>query len=330
MVPVEQIPTDIAVIVVNYETADLAIAAVRSVLAHDAGGRRVEIHLVDNASPSRDAELLQRAAREYGWSGRVTLHLETENHGFGRGNNLVLKRISARDDPPDKVLLLNPDARLENDAIAIQADFLDAHEKVGFVGARIEKPDGTPVSAAFRFPSMVSVFSHALSFGPVVRRLSRWQVALDPAHPTGRVDWVSGAALMGRLEAFRDAGFFDPAYFLYHEEVDLMLQATRAGWEVWTVAEARYVHAEGAATEVRSHSGARRRRPAYWYESWRHYWRKNHGQPAAVICALLWMTGVALNRAQTTLRRRPTYAPLNFFADAWSHVLRPLLSSSRF
>jgi N-acetylglucosaminyl-diphospho-decaprenol L-rhamnosyltransferase len=42
---------EIAVIIVNYGTPDLAIEAVESVRARLHGGRRVEVHLVDNASP---------------------------------------------------------------------------------------------------------------------------------------------------------------------------------------------------------------------------------------------------------------------------------------
>ena len=45
-----------------------------------------------------------------------------------------------------------------------------------------------------------------------------------------------------------------------------MRRMARAGWQAWHVAEARVIHAEGAATQVRSHD-ERRRRPDYWYDS---------------------------------------------------------------
>jgi GT2 family glycosyltransferase len=43
---------DIAVIIVNYGTAGLALEAAASVLERDHPGHRVELHLVDNDSPS--------------------------------------------------------------------------------------------------------------------------------------------------------------------------------------------------------------------------------------------------------------------------------------
>ena len=74
----------IAVVIVNYATADLAIAAVDSVLGHNDHGLVSEIHVVDNASPGQDQQRLTDAATN--WPAQVVLHLERENHGFGRGN----------------------------------------------------------------------------------------------------------------------------------------------------------------------------------------------------------------------------------------------------
>ena len=61
---------DIAVIVVNYAAADLAVAAVQSVLDRGHPGHRVRVHVVDNASPGDDAARLARAAAERGWGDR--------------------------------------------------------------------------------------------------------------------------------------------------------------------------------------------------------------------------------------------------------------------
>ena len=104
----------VAVVIVNYGTADLTIAAVRSVLTRDHGGRPVEVHVVDNASPGDDAA---RLAGVFGDEASVTLWPETVNHGFGGGNNVALRALLAREMPPDYVFLLNPDARLDNEAI---------------------------------------------------------------------------------------------------------------------------------------------------------------------------------------------------------------------
>ena len=317
---------DIAVIIVNYGTAELALKAAASVLERAHPGHRVELHLVDNASPSSDADIIADAIAERGWQDQLIFHAEAENHGFGRGNNVVLHDLAAREVPPDYVFLLNPDAVLDNEAIAILADFLDGHPDIACAGAEIRKPSSpAPVTAAFRFPSLGSVVSEAVNFGPVSRLLRSSRVALDPTREAARVDWVAGAAVMARLEVWRDVGFFDPTYFLYYEEVDLMLQVARAGHACWYVPQAKIIHHEGAATGVRSGEEARRRRPVYLYESWRHYFSKNHGRAYALTAAILWLLGGTLGLLIATLRGRTASVPLNYAGDITRHVIAPLL-----
>lgn len=322
---------DVTVIVVNYGTADLALAAVESLLA--APERIAAIHLVDNASPGGDGEILATEIAARGWAGpdgkdRVQMHAETVNHGFGRGNNLVIDALlAARGMAGGKVFLLNPDAQVLGDGVARMAAFLDQNPKVGAVGAAISKPDAAgvpcPVTAAFRFPSLISTFVEAVNFGPLARLCAGWQVALPGDLATGRVDWVSGAAVMFRLEALAEVGVFDADFFLYHEEVELMHRMGRGGWEVWHLAEAQVLHAEGAATGVKGDEA--RRRPAYWYQSWRLYMEKTRGRAGALLAVGLWLGGGGLNLGISALRRRKPGLPLQFFGDVTTHVLRPLL-----
>lgn len=315
--------TNIAVIVVNYGTADLTIAAVDSVLARDHGGRDVTVHVVNNAAPGDDAATLTARHAAAGWGDRVVLHLEDENHGFGRGNNVALQALAAQESPPGYVFLLNPDAQLANEALDLLARTLETTPGAGLAGASVTKPDGTPVTAAFRFPNWVNEFSAALAFGPVARALRRWQVPLPPDQPAGPVDWVVGAAVMFRWEMLEKVGFFDPAYFLYYEEVDLMRQAHLAGYDCLFVPTAQVIHAEGAATGVKSLEVARRRRPAYWYDSWRIYFTKNHGRAGLLLASAAALSGSALGLALARLRGRTAeHIPLCFFTDFWSHVLR--------
>lgn len=323
-------PAEIAVVIVNYQTGDTALKAVESVLERHHGGRRVAVHLVDNASPNGDGPRMAARIAAEGWATRgVTFHQSPDNLGFGRGNNLALNAIAAtpREDWPRYVFLLNPDAWLKNEALAVLADFMDGHSKVGVTGTRSYLPgDDAPQVSAFRFPGVASTFAKAVNFGPVSRVFRSHEVAMARDLPTCRVGWVSGAGVMARFDLWADRGFFDPEYFLYFEEVDLILSCARDGWEVWHVCEAEIEHMEGESTNVRSRSTERRPRPAYWYHSWRHYFQKNHGRPKALMAALAWLAGAALNSALIApLRRQSPAAPAGFFSDFPRLVLRPLL-----
>lgn len=319
-------PADISVIVVNYTTAALACAAVESVLQRHHAGRVVDIHLVDNASPGTDREILAEKAQSPAWRDRVTFYPEDVNHGFGRGNNRVLEALAARASPPRYVFLLNPDARLENEAIDILASVLESTPEAGFAGAGISKPGTGPVSAAFRFPGFISECAKTLGFGPVFRMFSRWAVALPPDHPHGPVGWVCGAAVMARLEVLEEVGFFDPAFFLYYEEVDLMRRAAEKGWQSWYVPEARVLHAEGVATGVRSDDALNPARPAYWYQSWAHYFHCSKGALGAAVLGVCVLCATGLHLLQMKLRGKPSKLPAKFFSDFWRNAARPLLA----
>jgi GT2 family glycosyltransferase len=316
---------EIAVIIVNYGTADLALAATESVLRQTQGPHSIEVHLVDNDSPGGDAETITAGLRAREIVESVTFYPERENHGYGRGNNVVLNTLANRPDPPRFVFLLNPDAQIKADTISELAAFLEARPDAAAVGAGIDRPNGGPaVTAAFRFHSPISEFASAARFGPVSYLTRRWCVALPPTIPTQQVDWVSGAAFMARFDVLKDVGFFDPDFFLYFEEAELMHRLHKAGWSIWSCAEARIEHVAGAATGI--HGRRRERLPTYWFESWRLYFCKTHGIWGARICAVSRLSGSALHAVISTLRRRkPAYAE-GFVQDFFSLVCVPLFT----
>lgn len=314
----------IAVIIVNYQTAGLAWEAVESVMLRRNGARRVEIHLVDNGSPGGDAAELAHQIDARGWQDQVTLYAETENHGFGRGCNLVLQALAQRATPPDYVLLLNSDARLENDAIDILARDLEAHPEAAATGSGIVLPDGTPVSAAFRFPSARREIARVMHFGAALRLLRVSPQALPAETPAGEVDWVAGAAVLFRFAPMAEQAFFDPVFFLYYEEVDLMYRLQEAGHKVRYCPQAHVIHHEGASTGVRSGETKRQRRPAYLYRSWRRYFSKRYSWLGTLALAMGVWVSAAIGQVSAALQRKPSKLPLSFLADHGRLVIGPL------
>ncbi|WGV15935.1 glycosyltransferase family 2 protein [Fuscovulum ytuae] len=307
----------------NYGTAELALAAAASVLEQAVLPPALHLHIVDNASPGDDAQTIEKEITARGWQDRVTLWAETVNHGFGRGNNLVLCALSDQPTSPDYVLLLNPDAILEQSALATMAALLDARPDVVGVGAGISTPDGRPVTAAFRFPSVLGEFESAASFGPVSRILHKHRIPLSPDHPEGPVDWVSGAAVLFRFTSLQQIGFFDPGFFLYFEEVDLMRRLRERGDVIWYLPSARVRHVEGAATGVKP--GTKRRKPAYWFRSWSLYHRRAGTFPRALAAATAHVSGITLNLLQASLRRVESVHPRYYLRDFVIGVFPALL-----
>jgi GT2 family glycosyltransferase len=311
------------VVIVNYRSAGLTIdclASLREEIGAIPGSRVV---LVENASGEGDE--LARALDERGWRGWVELIEADRNGGFASGNNRAIEPAMASDDPPRYVLLLNPDTYIRPGAVRELLAFMDAHPGAGIAGSRLEFPDGQAQRSAFRFPSVLGELEGGLRLGPATRVLARWTVAppvpegLDPV-PT---DWVAGASMIVRREVFEAIGTLDESYFMYFEEVDFCRRAARAGWPCWYVPRSRVVHLVGQSSGVTDQARARRRRPAYWFESRRRYFRRHLGRAGTAAADLLWILGFASYRLRRRLTGRPDTDPEHLLRDFVRHSLRP-------
>ena len=128
------------------------------------------------------------------------------NLGFTGGNNVLIRPALQTADPPDYILLLNPDTVVRPDAFKALIDFMDQNPMVGIAGSRLEDPDGTPQRSAFRFQSPLSEFEGNLKIGLVSHLLKKWIVAPPVVDHAFETDWVSGASMIVRREVFEDIG----------------------------------------------------------------------------------------------------------------------------
>lgn len=226
----------VGAVVVNYNARDHLLECVRSL--RDAGVD--EIVVADNASRDGSAEALAAADPE-------AVFLPTGgNLGFGTAAN---RGVAASTSPI--VLVMNPDVVVEPGTPKVLADALDADPRLGAVGPRIDNLDGTRYPSARRFPDLAVAVGHAfLGFvWPTNPYSAAYKMAdLDPAR-AARVDWISGACLALRREAFEAVGGFDEAYFMYVEDVDLCWRLWQAGWEVGYEPAGRVVHTVGVSSD---------------------------------------------------------------------------------
>lgn len=312
--------TRVAVVVVNYNTADLALDCLRSLAAERAAGECFLTIVVDNASQDRSAEKIRDAIAANRWGGWVELLPLEANVGFAAGNNAALRPLLALDDPPEYVLLLNPDTVVRPGAIARLVAFLDASPHVGLAGSRLEDPDGTPQRSAFRFPGVAGEFENGARFGPVTKLLARYAVAPPPRDEPHPADWLAGASLLVRREVFEQIGLLDDGFFLYFEEVDFCRRAWAAGWECWYVPASRVVHLVGQASGITDTRRPAKRVPAYWFAARNRYYRKHAGPVRRFAASAAWAVGHALWRARRRVQRKPDADPPHLLADFVRHT----------
>ncbi|HEY8409579.1 MAG TPA: glycosyltransferase family 2 protein [Gaiellaceae bacterium] len=147
------------------------------------------------------------------------------------------------------VLIANPDAVPEPDAVAILRGFMEEHPRCGVAGPRMLYSDGSWQPSRRSFPTIGATLVRRtplrLVFPPL--RYQRRHYLLDerPEEPA-ETDTMLGAFLLQRRAMLDEIGGWDAGYRMYCEDIDLNYRAAKAGWERWYV-PAAVVHHEYAA-----------------------------------------------------------------------------------
>ena len=311
----------LAIVVVNYRTADLVIDCLASLHEPGAMPAGTRVVIVDGASGDGSSTRLAEAIKANEWSQRVTLLALDVNGGFAYGNNRGLEKLHSLYGEPDYVLFLNPDTVVRNAALRELVAFMDRTPGAGIAGSLLEDHDETPQACAFRFPGAIAELESEARVGALSRLTIRWRVLADVGKEPVRVDWVSGASMIVRSQVLREVGVFDEAYFLYYEEVDLCMRAAKAGWSCHHVPQSRVVHLVGRSTGVTSRNVALPRRPAYWFQSRNRYFLKHYGKNYRVLADIAWLVGHVIFRTKHLLRGRVSGAPPHIFGDFIRHSL---------
>ena len=221
-------PVDLSVLIVtwnNEETIERCIAAAQRACADVSH----EILVWDNAS--RDATYalaadLLPAEDVVSWE---------RNAGFAAGNNALARRAGG-----EHLLLLNPDAYLDEAAVVRLLDVLARRGPNAIVGGRLESPDGKAQLASARpFPT-----SWRTAFWLLARASPYWWSLPESE---SEVDAVSGALLLIPRRLWRSLGGFDEEYAHSCEDLDLCWRARCAGAHVLYEPGARATHEVGAS-----------------------------------------------------------------------------------
>ncbi len=239
----------IGAVVVTFNDADHIAPTIRGL-----AGRIAQVVVADLGSKDRTR---QTVAERFPAVELFELPLEA---GFGAAVNEGARRLGQ-----ELLLVLHGDARLRPGGLErLYETISDTQRRVGCCGPRLVAPDGTVELSAGFAPTRLRRWRAAWTqlvprpklLGP--RRRPKRVARLAPAVRTD-VDWVSGAAMLVRREAFDEAGGMDERYFLLYGDADFCLRLRQAGWTVTYEPRARAIHLDRVAENVRSRRAARRR-----------------------------------------------------------------------
>lgn len=162
----------------------------------------------------------------------------SHNLGYTGGMNLGLKY--QLDYEGDLLLVLTHDARLRPGALRTLVDTARHRPEYGVLGPAL-------VLAGTESP---------FSFGGITRpngtmvHVKDQPTAIDGIAPC---DWVDGGTMLIRVELLRQIGGFDERFWIYCEDADFCLRATRAGFHIGVLPDVQAEQSPGGG-----------RRPGVW------------------------------------------------------------------
>ena len=234
----------VSIIIVSFRTAELTLACIRSLRAHETI-QSYEVIVVEN-SGSRD--FVERLHAEYP---EIRAILSERNLGFAGANNLAAKFSNA-----DYLLFLNPDTLVLDQAIDELVRYADSHTENGIIGGRTFFPDGSVnPSSCWSKPSrwsyfcmgsgLSSVFRGSRTFDP--ESLAFWE-GKEPL----QVDIVTGCYLLIRRGIWEKLGGFDASFFMYGEDADLCFRCHKSGSRCIVIPQSKIIHYGGHSEAFRA------------------------------------------------------------------------------
>lgn len=238
---------------------------------------RVEIIVVDNGSTDNSIDMVKREFPE------VKLISLNQNLGYSRGNNEGIKKSFG-----NYILLLNSDAIVAQDTLAVMIKFMEDHPDVGVATCKLVFPDGsfdpachrgfpTPWAAFTYFSGLEKIFPHRAFFsGYHLGHLS-----LETIH---EIDSPSGAFYLVRREVIEQIGLLDEDYFMYGEDLDWSYRIKKAGWKIMYVPKTQVVHYKKQSGRASENRQARRKATKAFYDTMKIFYQKHYKDkyPAAL------------------------------------------------
>jgi len=233
--------TDLSIIVLSYNTRDITLSCLESIIKHTKG---VDLEIIVVENGSKDGSL--EALKEYSKSNNsVTLLNPGENLGFGKANNLGVSKSSG-----EYILFLNSDTLLIDNALKEVMDFVRTKKDLGVYSCRLLNLDRSIQPSGGHFPNLLNLYAWQFFIDdlPLIGSL------IPSFHPQRssydkdkKLDWVTGAFMVIPRKVFDQAGGFDEKIFMYTEEMELTYRISKVNLKTYFKKSPAIVHLGGAS-----------------------------------------------------------------------------------
>lgn len=192
-----------------------------------------EILLIDNGSTDGSIDLFRHRYPE------IEIIENKENLGFSEGNNVGIRK--AIEKKTDYVLLLNNDTIVDSEFLTELIKVAEKSNKVGIVGPKIYFYNNRN-----KIQSVGGAINYFTGRTPLIGCNIQDKGQYNKIH---KVDYVSGCALLAKIEVIKKIGFLCSDYFAYYEEVELCKKAKDNHFSVICAPNSRIWHKEAVTSK---------------------------------------------------------------------------------
>lgn len=262
--------SSVLAVIVNYNSGDDCAR----LLGQLAGQQKISLGITVIDSDSGDGSLARAKVVASGLSVPVHFIEPGRNVGY-TGNNLAIDETG-----PD-VFIVNPDVEVR-----------DPHAIAGLSSILAADPGLAAVAPHIRTQRGIEYVDSLLSLDHARAHHHPTHVPSWP-HPGSvhSVPWLNGAAWLLRREALREVGLLDERFFLFFEEVDWCVRASKAGWRLGL--------SRDISVEHRRSSSFRGTKGAFYY------WRNLYLLCSKHAVAAEWKSAYLRRLLAENLRRGP-------------------------
>lgn len=235
-----------------------------------------EIIVVDNASKDGSVEMLKKI--EKNWK-NLKIILSKENLGFGKGNNLGLKKAKGK-----YILYLNSDTIVEDLDFNDLLNLLDFRKEIGALTVRVNLLDGNIDPACHRgFPTLWRSFCYFLGLEKIFKNVPLLNRVFGGYHlchlnlnEVHEIESATGAFFLTRKEILDKIGGFDEDYFAYGEDIEMAWQIKSLGYKILYYPLWSIIHLKSVSGLKKKETKIRKKTSFYFYDSMKIFYRKHY------------------------------------------------------
>ena len=196
------------------------------------------VFVIDNSPTDELRELVTNA------TAKADYIFGQGNVGYGEGNNIGIRK--AIELGATYHVILNPDIIFDPKVMIILTEYFNTHEDVGLIKPEQTNPNNPHNTSAKLLPTPFITFGRRFFPNILVDKINKkYELQTIDLTKTRNVPNFSGSFLYIRISVLKEIGLFDPRYFMYFEDFDLVRRIHKVSKTVF-YPHVNIVHAHNA------------------------------------------------------------------------------------